>query len=392
MALPIRYNFLSLFARKTSTVSSILLIAVVIAAFAYLQAVTDSAFNTMSATGDPLTVMVISNQATSETVSGLGRDGLDKLALTPGAIRDDKGEVVISREMVGICSAIARSTTDDVRSNVAVRGVDFPAANAVREGRVAMLSGRAFEPGVYEVIIGENAAKIYRDYEIGKEIQLGTRGRRMFKIVGVFSTGGTAADSEVWGYVETLRDVYSRGGYSSARLRAGSEQDARAAIEYIKGPSVALNAQTERDYFTNLNTNQTATQVLSVIMIVIMGTAAAFAVANTMYAAVAGRTREIGMLRAIGFARVSILTGFVIEGMLLSFLGGVLGSLLSFVSHGAQRNILPVTFTTVSYSLEITPKIIGTSIAVALAIGLCGSVFPALRAARLSVISSLREP
>jgi len=389
MATPFRYNMLSLFARPTSTISSILLVAVVIATFAYLQAVTDSAFSTMVGTGDPNTIIILNQSAQSETVSGITRDAINKLSAVSGAVRSGSSPLM-SLEMVGISSAFTQES-ESVAVNTAVRGVDFEAANQARHGRVKIIEGRPFQSGAFEVIIGESAHKLYRHHDIGDEIQLGNRGIRHFKIVGVFSTGGTSADSETWGYVETLRDVYGRGGYSSVRMIVPDEKSARELIDYVEGPAVELTAMTESDYFRGLNTNDQATQVLSVAMIIIMGIAAAFAVANTMFAAVAGRTREIGMLRAIGFGRVSILTGFVLEGLMLTFMGGVLGCLLSLVCNGMRRNLLPETFTTVTYTLEITPKIIGTSLAVAVAIGLIGSIVPARRAARLNVITALRE-
>lgn len=389
MALPFRYNVLSLFARPTSTASSIALIAVVIAAFAYLQAVTDSAFSTMSATGDPTTIIVLNPSAESETVSGLGKDQINKLESAPDAVR--RGDrPIISPEMVAISSAYTHESSD-MKLNAAVRGVEWESACAVRHDRVRLVRGRPFQPGVEEVVVGEEANRLYVNYEIGDTIQMGTRALQSFTIVGVFTTDGTAADSEIWGDVETLRDVYGRVGYSSARMLAADEAGAARLIEHIKGPQVELEGKTERAYFRDLNTNQNATQVLSVAMIVIMGIAAAFAVANTMYAAVAGRTREIGMLRAIGFARVNILTAFVLEGMVLSILGGATGCVLSLVFHGMRKSILPVTFTTVSYQLQITPKIIGTSLAVAAAIGLIGSLFPSWRAAKMKVTDALRE-
>ncbi len=389
MALPFRYNLLSLWARPTSTASSIALIAVVIAAFAYLQAVTDSAFSTMSATGDPNTVIVLNPSAESETVSGLGKDQVNKLESAPDAVR--RGErPIISPEMVAISSAYTHEN-NDVKLNAAVRGVEWASACAVRHDRVRLLRGRPFQPGVEEVVVGEEANRLYVNHEIGDKIQMGTRALQSFTIVGVFTTDGTAADSEIWGDVETLRDVYGRVGYSSARMLAADQAGAARLIEHIKGPQVELEGKTERAYFQNLNTGQNATQVLSVAMIVIMGIAAAFAVANTMYAAVAGRTREIGMLRAIGFARVNILTAFVLEGMVLSILGGAAGCGLSLVFHGMRKSILPATFTTVSYQLQITPKIIGTSLAVAAAIGLIGSLFPSWRAAKMKVTDALRE-
>lgn len=389
MALPFRYNVLSLAARPTSTITSMLLIAIVIATFAYLQAITDSAFATMAATGDPNTLIVLSQSAESESISRIGKDDLNKLEMAPEVVRGGTGPI-ISAEVVAISSAETREQAG-FSVNAAVRGVDYDAACAVRHGRVRLVAGRPFQPGTYEVMVGDSTRRLFRGHEIGDEILLGTRGIRPFKIVGIFTTDGTSADSEIWGYVETVRDAYGRTSYSSARMLVDGEQAGRRAIDFINGPEVALSARTEREYFSNISTNQAATQVLSIVMIIIMGTAAAFAVANTMYAAVAGRVREIGMLRAVGFARVSILTAFVLEGLLLAVVGGVIGCGLSLLCDGMRRNVLPRTFTTVSYALDITPKILGTSLIVAVAIGLIGSIMPAWRAARMSVTTALRE-
>ncbi len=385
-----QYNFLSLLARPTSTLSSVGLIAIIIATFAYLQAVTDSAFSAMAATGDDRTLLVMSQSAESESTSVVGKDQVNKLDMVPGVVRAESGPV-LSPEVVAFSSAFTHDG-DDVALNIAIRGVDFDAANRARHGRVRMIAGRPFTPGTYEVIVGEQMPRAYRGHNLGDEIQLGTRGLRTFKIVGVFTTDGTSADSEVWAYVETTRDVYGRsGGYSSIRMLVEDGQSAETPIAFVRGPEVALGAKTERKYFSDLNTNQSATQVFSVAMIIIMGIAAAFAVANTMYAAVAGRVREIGMLRAIGFGRISILTSFVFEGLLLALAGGLVGALLSLAFNGMQHSILPATFTSVQYGLRMTPKIIGTSLAVALAIGLAGAIMPAWRAARLSVTTALRE-
>lgn len=388
-SLPTRYNVLSIFARPVGTISSVLLIAFVIVVFSYLQAVTDSAFTVMSTTGDPLTVLVLSKSADSETVSYMGKDLVNKLELAPDAVSDEKGPI-ISAEVVAISSASSESDPD-VKINAAVRGVDFDLANKVRNNRVKIVKGRVFKPGTYEVIVGESAAKAYRDHQIGDEVELGNRGIRKFKIVGIFSTGGTAADSEIWGYVETLRDVANRTGYSSARLRAKSPADVAEMIKYIESPAVELTAMSEREYFSDMRRNQDAQRVFSVAMIIILGIASAFAVANTMYAAVAGRTREIGMLRAIGFSPTNVLASFMLEGLALSLLGGIIGCVASLVTNLMRGNMLPGAFTTVSYQLAITPKIVGVSLAVAICIGFVGSILPAFRAARMPVTRALRE-
>jgi putative ABC transport system permease protein len=390
MLLALRYNILSMLARPTSTGSSVLLIAFIIGAFCYLQAVTDSALNTLNGHGSATTILILNQSAETEGVSGLGQDAINKLELTPN-IKTADGKPIISRELVAIGSAFTKADPD-VAINTAIRGVEFEAARAVRPKGVSLVEGREPQPGTLEVMVGLSSHRLYRNHDVGDSIQLGNRGTREFKVVGVFSTGGSAEESEIWGYVETLRDVYGRGGYSSARVTVPDESAAREAIEYIEGPSVSLTAMTEAEYFSDLNANTTATQVLSIAMIIIMGTAAIFAIANTMYAAVVGRTREIGMLRAIGFGRLRVLTAFVAEGLALSLIGGVLGAIASLSFNGMQRTILPNTFTTVSYSLQITPKIIGTSLAIALLIGLIGSIMPAYRAARMSVVRSLREP
>lgn len=389
MGLPTRYNVMSLFARPVGTISSILLIAIVIAVFSYLQAVTDSAFSVMSSTGEPLTVLVISQSADSEAVSGFGKDQYNKLELAPKVATDSDG-ALMSAELVAISSA-ASFENPEVKVNACVRGVNFARANAVRDGRVKLIKGRVFNPGTYEVIVGESAAGTWVGHQLGDEVEIGNRGVRKFKVVGIFSTGGTAADSEIWGYVETMRDVYGRNGYSSARLRATSQTGAAEMIQYIEGPSVELTALTERDYFADMSRGQQATQVFSLAMIVILGIASAFAVANTMYAAVASRSREIGMLRAMGFSSGSVLVSFMMEGIFVSLAGGILGCLLSLFANGLRENILPGAFTTVSYQLTITPKVIGVSLAVALIIGFVGSIIPASRAARMPVTIALRE-
>jgi putative ABC transport system permease protein len=389
MALPLRYNVLSMVARPASTISSILLIGVVIAVFSYLQAVTDSAFSAMARTGDPLTVIVLNQSAQSESVSGFGKDKLNKLELAPNSVSFGSS-ALISAEVMAISSAAGREAPE-VKINAAVRGVDFEAADRIRSGRVEIIEGRLFKPGLQEVIVGESAASAYVGHGLGDAIEIGNRGARKFKIVGIFSTGGTSADSEIWGYVETIRDGYGRQGYSSARLRVKNEADAQEMIRYIQGPAVELTAMTERTYYSDMERGQQATQVFSIAMIVIMGFASAFAVANTMYAAVAGRTREIGMLRAVGFAPISVLTSFVLEGLLLSLMGGAVGCVLSLATNGIRESILPGAFTTVSYTLQITPKIAGVSLAVAVTIGFLGSILPARRAARLPVTIALRE-
>jgi putative ABC transport system permease protein len=370
-------------------VASITLVTVVIATFSYLQAVTESAIRTMVGTGDPNTVIVLNRMAETETMSGVRKDSVDKLQLVPGVIRGENGPV-ISQEMVEISSAYTLESPD-VSVNAAVRGVDFEMANLVRHDRVKIIEGRTFEPGRAEVIVGESVRQVYKDHDIGDRIQLGNRGLREFEIVGIFSTDGTSADSEIWGYVESLRDVYNRNAYSSVRLNVANALAGQEAVAYITGPGVELTAMTEEAYFKRINTGQAATRILSVAMIVILGIASIFAMANTMYSAVAGRSAEIGMLRAIGFGRITILTCFVLEGIFIAGMGGVVGCALANICNGWRESILPTTFTTVTYTIQVTPLIMAVSMAISIAIGFLGSLMPAWHASRMNVVGALRD-
>jgi putative ABC transport system permease protein len=119
---------------------------------------------------------------------------------------------------------------------------------------------------------------------------------------------------------------------------------------------------------------------------------AMFAAANTMFAAVSSRTREIGTMRALGFSRFSILISFLGESVLLCALGGVLGVLatlpLSFLTFGTNSID---TFAEVSVNFRFGPLVVIVAAIMTLAMGIFGGLFPAIRAVRMDVISSLRE-
>ncbi|HEY3242887.1 MAG TPA: FtsX-like permease family protein [Phycisphaerae bacterium] len=370
--------------------ASIALIAVVIGVFAYLQAVVESAVRVLARSADPNAIVILSPGALSETVSNLQKDQINRLETIPQLVRDADGPI-ISNEIVALSSAVPREG-GDVTVNAAVRGVDLARANRVRHGRVHIMpGGRAFRPGASEIIVGAAVHHLHRNHDPGDEVVLGTRASTAFRIVGVFDTGGTAADSEIWGDVERFRETYGRTGYSAARVLVPDGNAAWQAIQMAQGPSVGLSAQTESDYFRRLGTNQRPTFVLSIAIVIILGIAAALAVANTMYASVAARTGEIAMLRTMGFVRSSILAAFVLEGLALAALGGALGVLLSCLWYGTQQKMVSGMLTVVSYRLAITAPIAATCLAVGAGIGLAGTLLPAWRASRVDVVTALRE-
>ena len=131
---------------------------------------------------------------------------------------------------------------------------------------------------------------------------------------------------------------------------------------------------------------------MGLIVAIIMAIGSSFAAMNTMYAAVAYRGREIATLRVIGFSRPSILTSFVLESLLLSLIGAMIGIILMLPFNGMTTGTSnQVTFSEVVFSLRMTPAVVVTAICFAVLMGLLGGLAPAWHAARQDIIAALRS-
>jgi putative ABC transport system permease protein len=125
----------------------------------------------------------------------------------------------------------------------------------------------------------------------------------------------------------------------------------------------------------------------------LMAVGAVFGALNTMYSAVAARTREIATLRALGFGRGAVVAGLMIESITLALAGGVVGAVAAYVGfnnfHTSTMNWQ--SFSQVTFAFAVTPQLLVQGVAWALAIGLIGGLLPAIRAARLPIAAALRE-
>jgi putative ABC transport system permease protein len=224
------------------------------------------------------------------------------------------------------------------------------------------------------------------------EISIGRLGNRVCRVVGVFTADGGALESEIWAPYTLLLDAYARRFSSSAVLRLSDPSMAEQAISYINGPAVNLEAKTEIDYYRNLAEKTREIVVLTTVLVGIMAIGAVFAVANTMYAAVDGRRREIAMLRTIGFSRLSIILAFVIESLLICLAACVFGLGASLAINGVRQDFLSeATWTVLAYELRITPQILASALALSAFVGVAGALAPAVRAARTGLIEALRK-
>ncbi len=152
-----------------------------------------------------------------------------------------------------------------------------------------------------------------------------------------------------------------------------------------------MNALSEAAYYEAQTASAAPIEYIGIFVAIIMAVGSAFAAMNTMYAAVARRSREIGTLRVLGFSKSSILASFFLESVLLSALGGVLGCLLVLPLNGITTGIGNSNFSETAFNFHVSPQIMLSGIAFAVILGAAGGLFPAGNAARKEILTALRE-
>lgn len=393
MALPLSYHWRNLFVRKTTTLLTVLVIGAVVGTFAWVLGFALALYDSLAVASDPRKVIVLQRGATSETNSAISPEEFNRLTQLTDVERDpNSGRELISAEMFWQTQLPRVRDHGATRANVAVRGVT---ETAFLVHRNVKRLGATFSSGAPEVIVGLNAAKQFSGLNIGDTLRLGFAENREFTVVGYFSAAGGPMESEIWAYLPLLQSAYSRTGYSAASLRLREGVDPAATIQQVAGAAIQLGAQTESGYWRSQSSMVLFYQAVCCVLIGMMTLAAMFSVANTMFATVAGRTREIAMLRTIGFSGGQVLRGFVVESVLLALLGGIAGCVacwawLQFV--GNTKDMFGAnTFTAMAFEIHMTPLIVLISLAMVAVVGVLGAVFPARRAAQTQVIRALRE-
>ncbi len=393
MALPIKYHWRNLFVRKTTTILTILVIAAVVGVFAWMLGFRMAINSSLDVAGDTEKIIVLKPGATAESNSALTTDDHQKLSQVTDAVQNEAtGQAILSAEMIVQVSLPRLADGGKTFANVAVRGVTEEGFSVHRNVKVL---GKRFSLAEREVIVGLTASKQFGGLKIGDTIDLGFAGDRGYKVVGYFSADGGPFESEIWGYRPSLMNAYNRTMFSSVSFRLKPGTDPQSVIDHIDSAAISLSAKTEKDYWAEQTELMGVYLMITGFLVVVMSLAAIFAIANTMYSVVAGRIREIAMLRTIGFTGPSIVLGFMIESVLLSLMGGIIGCLgcaawLSLVGN-TKDMFGKTTFTTMAFEIHLTPAIIAGSIGLVVVLGTLGALFPGIRAARTEILTALRE-
>jgi putative ABC transport system permease protein len=385
MALPLKYNFRNVFVRWRATVATVMGIALVVAVFVAVQSLAVGLEKSSRNTGDPRNVMIARKGSTAESSSQVTREQYRNILYLPQIARDARGRPLVSADVVILVNLARRDS--DGEANVTLRGVT-PMGMELRP-QVTLVSGRWFTPGKREAVVSAQVADRFANCELGGRIRTG--GTEL-TIVGWLDGDNSAFDSEIWMDADEARSAFDRENYSSILMRAGDTNQMEALIARIEADKRApLRAEPEIDYYSAQTRTAGPIKILGNFLATTMSIGAIFAAMNTMYASVGSRTREIGTLRVLGYRRRSVLLGFIVEGVILAALGGVLGSGLAFLLHGYSTSTLNFdTFSEVVFQFRITPALVLRGIVFAVAVGFVGSLLPAVRASRLPVISALK--
>jgi len=386
MAIPLSYNIRNLKLRKGLTIMTALGIALTVTTAVFLMALLAGLDKAFMTSGDSLNVLVMRKGSTAELSGGFDAALFPTLRTLPGIAKDAQGEPLASGEWVVVVVLPRKDGTGDV--NVSVRGL-MPAGLELRHN-AKLIEGRWFSPGQREVVVGRNIHNRFSGANVGDTLDFA---KGQWKVVGVFDSGGTAYDSEIWGDVNQVAVDFDRqGGYASAYLRATDPVAADALKHRVSDDQrLKLEGSLETEYYEKQTSSGGAIKFIGTVVAIIMAIGSSFAAMNTMYAAVAYRSREIATLRIIGFSKPSILTSFVIEALLLSLLGAMVGIVLILPFNGMTTGIgNSLTFSETVFSLQLTWRVMITAVVFALVMGLLGGFAPAWQAARQDILTSLR--
>ena len=388
MAIPLIYNFRSVKARWTSAIVAVVGIAGTVGVFVAMLSLARGFKATLVSSGSEDNAIVMRAGATSEMTGGVTVDTVKIIQDKPGIARSADGPL-ITAEVVLVAPIPLISTGTD--ANVEVRGVSKNVLEIRRNVRI--VQGRMFTSGLYEIVVGKNANASYAGLTLGNTIGLGSV---RWKIVGIFDAGGSSFDSDIWGDAHLIGPAYNRPDtfFQSVTVHLTSP----AAFQQLKDavtadPRLNVDVTREIDYYAKQsNRLTTLITVLGGMVAVIMAIGAVLGALNTMYSAVAERGREIATMRALGFGGPSVIFSFVIEALLIAFVGGLIGCLAVIPLNGLTTGAMNLqTFSHVAFAFKITTELLVRGVFFALVMGLIGGFLPAVRAARLPVATALRE-
>ncbi len=385
MALPIKYNLRNIVVRKSTTLATAFTIGLTVGVYLMVMSLARGIDLTLTSSGEPLNLIVLREGSTAELNSTVSRENLNDLIYLDGVTREGD-QPLAAPETVTLIYKARKGMSQG--SNVVIRGVG-PMSTKLRSG-FRTIAGRTFQPGLTEAIVSKRISERFQGLDLGDKFRIQTTD---YTVVGFFDAGGKAFESEIWVDGNSLGSSTKRDSFSSVLLRTKDRTTLESLAKRISGDQrLHLKAVPEREFYeAQQGIASGLLKGLAVFIAFIMSVGAGFAGMNTMYAAVARRTKEIGTLRVLGFSRMSILAAFVLESVAIALVGVGIGILLAlplnFVSTGTSNF---ATFSEIAFNFRVTPDLMLSALIFGAGIGFLGSLLPSIRASRFRIVDALR--
>ena len=381
------YSFRNLLTRRVTTALTASGMALVVFVFAAIIMLAEGLQKTLIETGSYNNIVVLRKSSSTEVQSIIERYQASIIETQPEVALDENGRRMFAKELVVLITLQKKGSSSS--ANVVIRGIGN--ASVDMRPQVKLSAGRLPAMGTSEIMAGNSVAKRFKNAGLGDSIFFAMRS---WKVVGIFDAGDTGFSSEIWGDADQFMQAFRRNAYSSLIFRAQDDASLPKLQRRIENdPRLTFDAMIEVDYYKKQSEMMaTFLRILGISLTAIFSIGAVIGAMVTMYAAVANRTSEIGTLRALGFSRVNILLAFLLESLILGFLGGCAGlffaSVLQFISVSTTNF---QTFSELAFRFRLSPGIILKAMAFALLMGFFGGILPAFRASRMNIVESLRE-
>ena len=356
-----------------------LVVAALVVMLAFIRGVEDAC----AQSGEPENVLLLAKGNSDEVMSRLDRLTISQAENTRGVARDTANQPLASRELFMVVHRQDEKT--GTYPFLQLRGV-LPAAFHVHRV-VHITAGQTFRPGQSEVIIGK---AVQRDtgLQIGELLELG---RKHWRIGGVFEARGSAFESEVWADLDEVASQFRHeGAYSSLVLRAANPAAAdELAQRLANSHSISVEAMTETHYYEKQAEQAGVMKSAAWVIAGFMGVGAVFGVMNTMFAAIAQRTKDIAVLRIMGYEAVFILLSFLLEAVLIAVLGGGGGLAAGWAANGLTQSV-SIGSRQIDFAFRVDASTMLVAVAFTVVMGILGGVLPAWSAMRIKPLEALR--